>query len=122
MVVCHLQCLKVILTNGWKNRRRKTLNKIYFLKLFTGNSPRSKYFIMKKNFYWLILLLITAITSFAASNAEPLQFTIDLIHVKNDRVGVELICPQMNDATVNFCLPKIVPGTYSIYDYGRFVQ
>lgn len=49
------------------------------------------------------------------------QYTIDLTKVVNDRVYVELTAPAITSAEITFYLPKIVPGTYAIADYGRYV-
>jgi predicted metalloprotease with PDZ domain len=49
------------------------------------------------------------------------SYTIDLSHVVDDKVQVTLIPPQPSTDQVEFQMPKIVPGTYSISDFGRFV-
>ncbi|MFY7787782.1 MAG: peptidase M61 [Thermoflexibacteraceae bacterium] len=53
------------------------------------------------------------------------QYFIDLNKVKEDLLTVELLVPQAqlkDKEEVLFYIPKIVPGTYSIYDFGRFVK
>ncbi|MBK9733348.1 MAG: peptidase M61 [Chitinophagaceae bacterium] len=70
-------------------------------------------------FFTVTLINLSAFESQAQNNY---QFTIDLVNVSNDEVNVELKCPQLKDDTVRYELPKIVPGTYSIYDYGRFID
>ena len=50
------------------------------------------------------------------------RYSVDLNNVQNDSLSVELLVPKMQKATVTFSLPKIIPGTYSISDYGRFVE
>jgi predicted metalloprotease with PDZ domain len=60
--------------------------------------------------------------------AQPLpitdnyQFFVDLTRITGDRLEVSLIVPKLTADEAIYCLPKIVPGTYSIYDFGRFVQ
>ncbi len=49
------------------------------------------------------------------------QYTVDLTKVVDDRVYVELIPPAAGKEEITFFLPKIVPGTYAIADYGRYV-
>lgn len=49
-------------------------------------------------------------------------YVVDLNHVVNDRVQVTLSVPRVNDKTVHFHLPKIIPGTYAEYDFGRLVH
>jgi predicted metalloprotease with PDZ domain len=50
------------------------------------------------------------------------HYSIDLSKVSGRSLPVELIPPQLNENKIVFSLPKIVPGTYSIYDFGRFVE
>jgi predicted metalloprotease with PDZ domain len=49
------------------------------------------------------------------------RFSIDLVHIFNDQIKVDLICPSITQKTITYQFPKIVPGTYSIDDFGRFV-
>ena len=52
------------------------------------------------------------------------RYKLDLNRVENDLLEVEMrLRPDFErKKEVWFHLPKIVPGTYSIYDFGRFVQ
>ncbi len=50
------------------------------------------------------------------------QFSLDLTKVKDDKLMVEMITPKMTENKAIYCMPKIVPGTYSIYDFGRFLS
>src|SRR4029077_2273669 len=45
----------------------------------------------------------------------------DLVNVNNDQIKVELVPPAIGNKTITYHLPKIVPGTYSEDDYGRYV-
>lgn len=55
-------------------------------------------------------------------NAQSIKTTIDLVNVKNDKVAVTMEFPKMKSGDVKFHFPKTVPGTYSVDDYGRFVE
>jgi predicted metalloprotease with PDZ domain len=70
-----------------------------------------------------ILLIISApLSGFSQGKDEkPYQYTIDLTNVVNDKVYVELIPPAIKEKEITFFFPKIVPGTYAIADYGRYV-
>lgn len=57
----------------------------------------------------------------AAVQNDQYQYQIDLVNVKDDQVKVELIAPKIKKGAAVFQLPKIVPGTYSISDFGRFI-
>lgn len=67
----------------------------------------------------LSLLSICAISVFANDNYK---YTIDLTKVNEDKVFVELEPPTIKENEITFYLPKIIPGTYSIADYGRMVS
>lgn len=49
------------------------------------------------------------------------HYTVDLTKVVDDKVYVELSTPSITTPEITFSLPKIIPGTYSIADYGRFI-
>jgi predicted metalloprotease with PDZ domain len=50
------------------------------------------------------------------------RFTIDLVNVNNDMVKVELRTPAIAKNSISYHIPKIVPGTYSEDDYGRYIE
>ncbi len=55
-------------------------------------------------------------------NAQSIKTTIDLVNVKDDKVPVTMEFPKMKSGDIKFHFPKTVPGTYSVDDYGRFVE
>ncbi len=58
-----------------------------------------------------------------ALQADPgYRYEVDLNHVLNDRVKVTLAVPDLNRNTLKFQLPKIIPGTYTEYNFGRLVH
>jgi predicted metalloprotease with PDZ domain len=69
-----------------------------------------------------VILFTSTFVSGQSKNQKPYQYTVDLTRVVNDRVYVELSPPSITSAEVTFYLPKIVPGTYAIADYGRYVN
>jgi len=58
----------------------------------------------------------------AIAQTENYQIAVDLTKAKDDKLAVELITPKITENEVIYCMPKIVPGTYSIYDFGRFLS
>ncbi len=72
---------------------------------------------MKKN---LVFISFTFVFIFSAL-ADNYKVTIDLTRVVDDRVKVHIILPAVNSETIIYCIPKIVSGTYSIFDFGRFI-
>ena len=69
----------------------------------------------------LIAFCFLAIFSFAQSK-KSYQYQVDLTEVKDDKLFVELKTPQISKDEIVFYLPKIIPGTYAIADYGRYVS
>ena len=57
-----------------------------------------------------------------AGAQDKYVYEVDLNAVEDDRLTVTLTPPVPASETVEFHMPKIVPGTYSIYDFGRFVD
>ncbi|SEW10899.1 Predicted metalloprotease, contains C-terminal PDZ domain [Chryseobacterium wanjuense] len=68
-----------------------------------------------------IALSLGVLTAFMV-NAQSIKTTIDLVNVKDDKVAVTMEFPKMKSGDVKFHFPKTVPGTYSVDDYGRFVE
>lgn len=74
-------------------------------------------------FYFVLLVLIFAsLASFSQSKGTAYDFTVDLTRVVDDKVKVELTPPSLKQDEITFYLPKIIPGTYAVQDYGRFVS
>ena len=66
------------------------------------------------------LLAMVSFSLFAQDSTY--QISIDLRKASNDRLAVSMRTPNVSEDTVEFHLPKIVPGTYSISDFGRFAS
>lgn len=82
---------------------------------------------MKKHLF-LVLLLQMVIWSCSTkkdtvrSSKNEVKATIDLVNVSNDKVKVMAKPAQITATTISYQLPKIIPGTYAIADYGRYVD
>ncbi len=70
----------------------------------------------------LIAVLYLFTTGFSYASDNKYRFFTDLTQVVKDRIPVALDAPSITQDTVVYYLPKIVPGTYSISDFGRFVE
>ena len=53
---------------------------------------------------------------------NQVQVSIDLNKINNDKVTVSIITPKFSTSEVTYQLPKIIPGTYSEDDYGKFID
>jgi predicted metalloprotease with PDZ domain len=73
-----------------------------------------------KKFAILFCYVISCYTCFSLDNTY--HYSIDLDKASGRTLTVELVPPQLSENKIVFSLPKIVPGTYSIYDFGRFVE
>lgn len=70
-------------------------------------------------------LLLPAAVAWAqqAKPAKNLyQFSVDLTKCANDLLQIELVPPVLKGEKAVYHLPKVIPGTYATYDFGRFVS
>lgn len=59
----------------------------------------------------------------AQDETNMYRYRVDLNGVANDMVSVELMVPlNILEDEMTFHFPKIIPGTYEILDYGRFIN
>jgi predicted metalloprotease with PDZ domain len=56
------------------------------------------------------------------SSANKVEVFIDLVSIHNDRVQVTVKPSEITNSTITYQLPRIIPGTYSISDYGRYID
>lgn len=90
------------------------------------NEIYSKY--ARKRIHWfmriavLLLTMIVSCLKMAAQTPTGYEYTIDLTQVVDDKVKVELLPPLITSSQISFHFPKIIPGTYAVQDYGRFVS
>ena len=53
---------------------------------------------------------------------QDVKVGIDLIDVKDDKVKVTVQAPKTNSDKITYSIPKIVPGTYSEDNYGKYIE
>jgi predicted metalloprotease with PDZ domain len=70
----------------------------------------------------VLMLIVLSLSAQKGKDFKGYRFTIDLTRVTNDQIRVDLKTPAITAKTITYQLPKIVPGTYSIDDYGRYVE
>jgi predicted metalloprotease with PDZ domain len=76
---------------------------------------------LKKLFLFIIGSLMISQVALSQSKTQY-RYMVDLTKVADDKVFVELKAPAIKATEITFFLPKMIPGTYSIEDYGRFVS
>ncbi|MFO0322243.1 MAG: PDZ domain-containing protein [Bacteroidota bacterium] len=70
----------------------------------------------------IISLLAIAFT-FQQSFADgDYHYLIDLTKASNDKLTVSLTPPDISENETLFMFPAMVPGTYEVYDFGRFIS
>lgn len=71
---------------------------------------------------FLVIALVVFVAQTHAQVKNNYQYTIDLTNVVDDKLYVELIPPTIKEQEIIFYFPKMIPGTYAIENYGRFVS
>ncbi len=66
------------------------------------------------------LLVVLGLTANAQN--EKYQFYLDLNKINSDLIQVTLTTPVISEDKIIYNLPKIVPGTYKIYDFGQYAM
>lgn len=74
---------------------------------------------MLKRIFLIILCGLSSITAFAD---KDYHYLINLNKVVDDKITIELTPPDMSENEVVFNFPAMVPGTYEVYNFGRFVS
>lgn len=73
---------------------------------------------MKRIFSAFFIFITIGVT---AQN-DKYKFYLDLNKINSDLIQVELIPPVIKSEKIVYNIPKIVPGTYNIYDFGQYVM
>jgi predicted metalloprotease with PDZ domain len=69
-----------------------------------------------------LLFLLFLLTAFAGKGQELYRYTIDLKNAKNDKVKVVLKAPKLKSDKAVFVMPRVIPGSYALKEYGRFLE
>ncbi|MDG1040615.1 MAG: peptidase M61, partial [Polaribacter sp.] len=69
-----------------------------------------------------ITFLASCSTSNVAVKKDLIEVGINLNNVVNDKIKVEVNPQKIKEEAVVYSLPAIVPGTYSMSNYGKFVS
>ena len=84
---------------------------------------------MKKIFFAFLLITVLSgcksvnvKTTDISNTKEEIQVNINLIDIKEDKVFVSVKSPKITTDKVTFSFPKMVPGTYSDDNFGRFID
>jgi len=69
-----------------------------------------------------ILLFVLLIQGIQALAQQKVSYAIHLGKITHDQLTVEVKPPTLKPGPVEYCFPKIVPGTYANYDFGRYIS
>ena len=62
------------------------------------------------------------VVSTSNSEKQEVKVAIDLVQIQNDKVKVTITAPTVTTNEITFHIPKIVPGTYSLDNYGKYID
>lgn len=74
---------------------------------------------MKQRYALFSGFILFLSTAFAGNDYK---YFVDLTKVAHDRLSVKLIPPDITEEEAVFMFPAIVPGTYAVYNFGRFIS
>lgn len=69
----------------------------------------------------LLLLFVIVLYSINFYSQNTYKFYLDLNKISNDLIEITLETPTINQEKIIYNMPKIVPGTYQVYDFGQYV-
>jgi predicted metalloprotease with PDZ domain len=69
-----------------------------------------------------LLLLLTIICISSQTQAQQYTYTLDALNISKDKIAVECFTPPVSQASIVYHFPKVVPGTYAIEDYGKYIE
>ncbi|MFA0962472.1 peptidase M61 [Roseivirga sp. BDSF3-8] len=70
----------------------------------------------------LAFAAIVCVTGTAIAQNSGYDVYTDLRETINDKLTVTMMVPPIDRDSIEFRMPKIVPGTYEINDFGRFIS
>lgn len=69
-----------------------------------------------------ILFILGLVCANALMADNDYHYFVNLNKVTNDKISVTLVPPDLGKEEVEYCFPAMVPGTYEVYDFGRFIS
>ena len=75
---------------------------------------------MRLHFFLLLSIIFTGVLK--SQKANEYFYNLDLTKVSGDKIAVRLIPPTIKEEKAVFMFPAIIPGTYAVYNFGRFIS
>lgn len=113
-------------TSKIRNKTKKQRNSSHFVifccNILTKRRSNTQLIFIKMTFKHTLFLLLWTLSGATSWSQSKIQVTIDLVKVTNDQVNVTINVPPTKTPTLRYSIPKIIPGTYSEDDYGKFIE
>jgi hypothetical protein len=74
-----------------------------------------------KNMRYLFLATFLLFSAYLSAQ-NRIIYSIDLNEIIHDKLSVQVKTPKFKQDQIGFFFPKIVPGTYANYDFGRYIS
>jgi predicted metalloprotease with PDZ domain len=75
-----------------------------------------------KSMKYILSAAAIALLSITSVAQNSYRYFVNFNNVEKDELVVALSTPKVDSEKIEFHMPKIVPGTYEIYDFGRFIS
>ena len=71
-----------------------------------------------------IILSVFTTSGIVLSNTSDnlIKANIDLVNIQDDKVRVTITAPEMGSDEAEYNFARIIPGTYAVEDYGRYIE
>ena len=70
----------------------------------------------------ILSVFISSGSVLSDTSENILKANIDLVNIQNDKVRVTITAPEMGSDVAEYNFARIIPGTYAIADYGRYIE
>src|SRR5258705_4657545 len=70
----------------------------------------------------MMLCLPAVILSCSLFAQDKYVYTADLKNIVDDKISIELLTPSIKEKEVTFSFPRVIPGSYSEKNYGKFID
>ena len=68
----------------------------------------------------MLSLLLVSFQMVHAQNSY--RYKADLLHIEDDKIAVQLTTPAISEQEIVFSFPKVIPGSYSEKNFGKFID
>ncbi|HEY3251385.1 MAG TPA: peptidase M61 [Ignavibacteria bacterium] len=75
---------------------------------------------MQKIFFFVLIIFMPSYSY--SQQSESYQFRVNLTRANGNKLSVELVTPKISGDTAFYRFPAMVPGTYAVYDFGRYIS